>query len=69
MRYTRILQCNWYRTGRGWGVDQKVCDCWVSLTLQSKLRVFWKKLEYLSYITMYVKCWNSFLSFFQISPL
>ena len=50
------VYCSVIRIGEGGGVgvDQKVCGRWVSPTLQSKLEYTWMKLEYLTYITMYV---------------
>ena len=44
--------CNRYR--KGGGGRSESCGFWVSRTLQSKLEYAGMKLEYLSYITMYV---------------
>ena len=54
---------NWYRTGMGLGLIGKYWLLGIP-DITIKITVFWKKLEYLSYITMCVNCWNPFLCFF-----
>ena len=53
MRYSVICVIRIGRRGGG-AIDQKVVASGYSRTLQSKLEYAGMKLEYLSYITMYV---------------
>ena len=66
MKKMRFSGIRVIRIGEGGGGGRsESCGRWVSPTLQSKLEYSGMKLEYLSYITMYVKCWNPFFMCFR----